>query len=103
MKTSIPFRPRALRSFGLALLFAAGLVTTAAADPLVSVQWLASHRSDPKVVVLDIRSAIDGGGTGSLLAAHIPGSVHSDYDQGGWRVTVHNVPFMLPTILEVKT
>jgi len=102
MKTSIPFRPRALRSFGLALLFAAGLVTTAAADPLVSVQWLASHRSDPKVVVLDIRSAIDGGGTKAYLAAHIPGSVHSDYDQGGWRVTVHNVPFMLPTILEVQ-
>jgi thiosulfate/3-mercaptopyruvate sulfurtransferase len=87
---------------GVALLFATALVTTAAAGPLSSPQWLASHRNDRNLVVLDIRSAIDGGGSKAYLAAHIPGSVHSDYDQGGWRVTVHNVPFMLPSILEIQ-
>jgi thiosulfate/3-mercaptopyruvate sulfurtransferase len=93
----------AVRRLGLALLFASAATTIAvAAEPLVSVQWLTSHRADPNLVVLDVRSAIDGGGTKAYLEAHIPGSVHSDYDQGGWRVTVHNVPFMLPTILEIQ-
>jgi thiosulfate/3-mercaptopyruvate sulfurtransferase len=36
------------------------------------------------------------------LAAHIPGSIHSDYDKPGWRVTVNNVPFQLPSILEIQ-
>jgi thiosulfate/3-mercaptopyruvate sulfurtransferase len=103
MKTFFRFRPsRALRQIGLALLLSAGLAATAAAEPLVSVQWLDSHRADPDLVVLDVRSAIDGGGAKAYLDAHIPGSVHSDYDRGGWRVTVHNVPFMLPAILEIQ-
>jgi thiosulfate/3-mercaptopyruvate sulfurtransferase len=86
-----------------AFLGAAVLGASAAqAEPLVSVQWLDAHRAEPNLVVLDVRSAIDGGGTKAYLAAHIPGSVHSDYDQGGWRVTVHNVPFMLPTLLEIQ-
>jgi thiosulfate/3-mercaptopyruvate sulfurtransferase len=102
MTPSIPLNPPAWRRLALALLFAAGFATSAAAEPLVSVQWLNSHRSEPDLVVLDVRSAIDGGGTKAYLAAHIPGSVHSDYDQGGWRVTVHNVPFMLPSLLEIQ-
>ena len=96
---------RPLRSLGIAALFGAALAASAAAAqaaPLVSVQWLNAHRAEPNLVVLDVRSAIDGGGTKAYLAAHIPGSVHSDYDQGGWRVTVHNVPFMLPTLLEIQ-
>jgi thiosulfate/3-mercaptopyruvate sulfurtransferase len=96
---------RPLRSLGVAALFGAALAVGAAAAqaaPLVSVQWLNAHRAEPNLVVLDVRSAIDGGGTKAYLAAHIPGSVHSDYDQGGWRVTVHNVPFMLPTLLEIQ-
>jgi thiosulfate/3-mercaptopyruvate sulfurtransferase len=96
-----PFR-LSLPGAVLGLLLAAGVATAAAAEPLVSPQWLASHRSDSNLVVLDIRSAIDGGGSKAYLAAHIPGSVHSDYDQGGWRVTVHNVPFMLPSLLEIQ-
>jgi thiosulfate/3-mercaptopyruvate sulfurtransferase len=94
-----------IRSLGAAALFATALIGASAparAEPLVSVQWLNAHRSAPNLVVLDVRSAIDGGGTKAYLAAHIPGSVHSDYDQGGWRVTVHNVPFMLPTLLEIQ-
>ena len=52
--------------------------------------------------MLDIRSAIDGGGVKAYSEAHIPGSVHSDYDKAGWRVTRNNVPFMLPTTAELE-
>jgi len=52
--------------------------------------------------VLDIRSAIDGGGADAYQKAHIPGAVHSDYDKAGWRVTRGGVPFMLPTLAELE-
>ena len=65
--------------------------------PLVAPAWLNEHRSDPAIVVLDIRSAIDGGGAEAYAKGHIPGAVHSDYDKAGWRVTRNGVPFMLPT------
>jgi thiosulfate/3-mercaptopyruvate sulfurtransferase len=96
---------RVLRRLGAAMLISAALAAASAAahaGPLVSVQWLAGHRAEPDLVVLDVRSAIDGGGTKAYLEAHIPGSVHSDYDRGGWRVTVHNVAFMLPSVLEIQ-
>jgi thiosulfate/3-mercaptopyruvate sulfurtransferase len=80
------------------------LAPAAAADtePLVSVDWLAAHRGDPGLVILDVRSAIDGGGTEAYAKAHIPGAVHSDYDKAGWRVTRNGVPFMLPTVAELE-
>jgi thiosulfate/3-mercaptopyruvate sulfurtransferase len=84
----------ALVSFG-----AAG--PAAAAEPLVSPQWLSEHRTDADLVVLDIRSAIDGGGEKAYLAGHIPGSVHTDYDKGAWRVMRNGVPFMLPSVPEL--
>jgi thiosulfate/3-mercaptopyruvate sulfurtransferase len=74
----------------------------AGAQPLVSVQWLDSHLHDANLVVLDIRSAIDGGGEKAYTAAHVPGSVHSDYDKAGWRVTRNDVPFMVPTAPELE-
>jgi thiosulfate/3-mercaptopyruvate sulfurtransferase len=66
------------------------------AAPLVWAQWLKEHQGDPALVVLDVRSAIDGGGAEAYAKAHIPGAVHSDYDKAGWRVTRNGVPFMLP-------
>lgn len=72
------------------------------AQPLVSVEWLKANLSDPAVVVLDIRSAIDGGGPEAYAAGHIPGAVHSDYDKAGWRVTRNGVPFMVPTTAELE-
>jgi thiosulfate/3-mercaptopyruvate sulfurtransferase len=60
------------------------------------------HLKDADLVVLDIRSAIDGGGVEAYVAGHIPGAVHSDYDKGGWRVTRNGVPFMLPTLAELE-
>jgi thiosulfate/3-mercaptopyruvate sulfurtransferase len=106
MKTSLRFSPRkALRRLGAAILFSAALAASVAgahAEPLVSEEWLNAHRADPNLVVLDIRSAIDGGGAQAYAAAHIPGSVHSDYDKAGWRVTRNNVPFMVPTVPELE-
>ena len=104
MKTLFRLRlPDALRRLGV--LFGAALAASVAgahAEPLVTVEWLNSHRADPDLVVLDIRSAIDGGGVQTYAAGHIPGSVHSDYDKAGWRVTRNNVPFMVPTVPELE-
>ncbi|HZL32140.1 MAG TPA: rhodanese-like domain-containing protein, partial [Pseudolabrys sp.] len=69
----------------VALLSLGATFTASAAEPLVNVQWLNEHLHDKNLVVLDIRSAIDGGGAKAYEAAHIPGSVHSDYDKAGWR------------------
>ena len=84
------------------VLVACAPAGAAGATPLVSVDWLAAHRGDPDVVVLDIRSAIDGGGAEAFAKAHIPGAVHSDYDKAGWRVTRDGVPFRLPTVAAIE-
>jgi thiosulfate/3-mercaptopyruvate sulfurtransferase len=54
------------------------------------------------LVVLDVRSAIDGGGAEAFAKAHIPGAIHSDYDKAGWRVTRNGVPFMVPSAAELE-
>src|SRR5262245_28867964 len=106
MKTFIRFSPHMiLRRVGAAILSVAVLaawVADAHAEPLVTAEWLNANRADPNLVVLDIRSAIDGGGAQAYAAAHIPGSVYSDYDKAGWRVTRNNVPFMVPTVPELE-
>ena len=107
-KILAPAVTRVLRRLGAAMLFSATLAASTAGvhaaepQPLVSVDWVKSHLNDPDLVVLDIRSAIDGGGAQAYAAAHIPGSVHSDYDKAGWRVTRNNVPFMVPTAAELE-
>jgi thiosulfate/3-mercaptopyruvate sulfurtransferase len=98
------FLPAARRLAVVAAL-AFGLATPAVAEsvtPLVSPQWLKASLKNPNLVVLDIRSAIDGGGVEVYSQGHIPGAVHSDYDKGGWRVTRNGVPFMLPTVAELE-
>src|SRR3989440_8565416 len=70
--------------------------------PLLSTGWLKQHLKDPDVLVLDVRSAIDGGGVEAYQKGHIPGAIHSDYDKAGWRVTRGGVPFMLPTLPELE-
>jgi thiosulfate/3-mercaptopyruvate sulfurtransferase len=85
------------------LAFAQPLAARAAGmAPLVSTAWLKQHLQDPDVLVLDVRSAIDGGGLEAYQKGHIPGAVHSDYDKAGWRVTRGGVPFMLPTLPELE-
>src|SRR4029079_7137114 len=95
----------AFRRVAAATVLIVALALPAAAEPatpLVSPQWLKNQLSDPPIVVLDIRSAIDGGGAQAYIEAHIPGAMHSDYDKGGWRVTRNGVPFMLPTLPELE-
>ena len=106
MKISARFSPfNAIRRFGAAMLFSAAMAVSVAgahAQPLVTPQWLNTHINDADLLVLDIRSAIDGGGAQAYAAGHIPKSVHSDYDKAGWRVTRNNVPFMVPTVPELE-
>lgn len=90
---------------GLSALVSLGATFTASAaepQPLVSVSWLKQHLDDKNLLILDIRSAIDGGGAKAYEEAHIPGAIHSDYDKAGWRVTRNDVPFMLPTVAELE-
>lgn len=91
----------ALAAVVLALAFAMP-AAAGAAEPLVTPQWLKANLSDPAVLVLDIRSAIDGGGAAAFGNGHIPGAVHSDYDKAGWRVTRNGVPFVLPSLPELE-
>jgi thiosulfate/3-mercaptopyruvate sulfurtransferase len=92
-------------ALAVTLLLAGMLSGPAAAEapqPLVSVQWLKQKLGEPALFVLDIRSAIDGGGAEAYARGHIPGAVHSDYDKAGWRVTRDGVPFMLPTLAQLE-
>lgn len=86
----------------LALASAAAAAVAQEAPPLVSAQWLMQQLGNPRIVVLDIRSAIDGGGVEAYRAGHIPGAMHSDYDKAGWRVTRQGIPFMLPSEAELE-
>ncbi len=89
------------RAFAAAVLASAVVAAmpafAATAEPLVSPQWLSEHRADSDIVVLDIRSVIDGGGAEAYAKAHIPGAIHSDYDKAGWRVSRNGQPLMVPS------
>ncbi len=64
--------------------------------PLVSADWLAQHLGEPDLLVIDIRSAVDGGGEAAYLQAHVPGAVHTDYAKHGWRTTKGMATGLLP-------
>jgi thiosulfate/3-mercaptopyruvate sulfurtransferase len=106
MFMSFAFVARWLARTAVTLLIGMVAVTAAAraetVSPLVTAGWLKNHLKNADVVVLDIRSAIDGGGAEAYAKGHIPGAIHSDYDKGGWRVTRNGVPFMLPTVAELE-
>ncbi|MGH6728083.1 MAG: sulfurtransferase [Pseudolabrys sp.] len=93
--------PLRLAALAFALMVAAPAMA-ADTQPLVSPAWLNAHLRDAGLVVLDIRSAIDGSKPETFALGHIPGAVHSDYDKAGWRVTRNNVPFMVPTTPELE-
>jgi thiosulfate/3-mercaptopyruvate sulfurtransferase len=63
---------------------------------LVSTEWLAQRLGDPAVRVIDIRSAVDGGGREAYETAHIPGAVHTDYAKDGWRAVRGAASGLLP-------
>lgn len=74
----LPFR-LPVAALGALLVFAA---PGRAAEPLVDGGWLAAHRADPGVVVLDVRPAAD------FAAAHIPDALAADFAAAGWRVAL---------------
>jgi thiosulfate/3-mercaptopyruvate sulfurtransferase len=102
MSPTIVFAFRRLLAAAAVLGALAVSAAASSVSPLVSPQWLKEHLTDPAIVVLDIRSAIDGGGAEAYAKGHIPGAVHSDYDKAGWRVTRSNVPFMLPSVAQLE-
>jgi thiosulfate/3-mercaptopyruvate sulfurtransferase len=65
-------------------------------SPLVSPEWLADRLGDAGILLIDIRSTIDGGAAAAYAAAHVPGAVHSDYTREGWRATRGMATGMLP-------
>src|SRR5437868_12225883 len=65
-------------------------------EPLVAPAWLAERLADASLLILDIRSVVDGGARAAYEAAHIPGAVHSDYAKDGWRVTKGMATGLLP-------
>jgi thiosulfate/3-mercaptopyruvate sulfurtransferase len=65
---------------------------------LISAEALTARLGDDNLVVLDIRSLIDGGGKAAYEAGHIPGAVHTDYVNDGWRAKVGDAPGMLPPL-----
>ena len=65
------------------------------ADPLVSAHWLAAHPRDG-LRILDIRSAVDGGGAAAYETSHVPSAVHTDYVKDGWRATKGMATGLLP-------
>ena len=108
--TSSIGRRRLLAALGVALALPRSAIaqqsaSTATADPpgaLVSASWLTGRLEDQNLLVLDIRSAADGGGFDAFRTGHIPGAVHSNYDTAGWRVTRGRLPLMLPTIPQLE-
>lgn len=65
-------------------------------SPLVSTQWVADHLDDPRLRIVDIRSAVDGGARAAYERAHVPGAVHTDYAKDGWRRTRGMATGLLP-------
>lgn len=65
-------------------------------EPLVSVDWLQDELGGDDLVVVDIRSDIDGGDREAFEEAHIPGAVYSNYVTAGWRQDEDGVPGKLP-------
>ncbi|CAN5361274.1 sulfurtransferase [soil metagenome] len=73
-------------------------MTDTAFSGLISPEALQARLGDGPLVVVDIRSSVDGGGKAAFEAGHVPGSVHSDYVADGWRAKVGQAPGMLPTL-----
>ena len=75
----------------------AGSSMASTVQPLVNTNWVANNLEHKKIVLIDLRSKIDGGSYETYLVGHIPSSVHSDYLKDGWRVGRDDVVGLLPT------
>jgi thiosulfate/3-mercaptopyruvate sulfurtransferase len=73
-----------------------------AVEPLVEPKWLAEHLDNEDLVVLDVRSKIDGSDRQTYEAGHIPGAIYSSYTEDGWRTTRDGVVGMLPPVPDLE-
>lgn len=85
----------------LSLSMVAAASAATKAPPLVDVNWVKANGCKPDVVLLDIRSSLDGGSKMDYIRGHIPCAIYSDYMKGGWRTKVDNVPGMLPPVPQI--
>lgn len=77
-------------------------MSTKVADALISAEWLARNLSRPDLLILDIRSAATGPAD-AYARAHIPGAVHSDYVNDGWRVSHGMAQGLLPSAAQLAS
>ncbi|MCP1676517.1 thiosulfate/3-mercaptopyruvate sulfurtransferase [Natronocella acetinitrilica] len=89
-------KTRVLFVVGALLIALPGLVGARDMQPLVSVDWLDQHLGEDNLVVVDVRSAIDGSSQSDFEEAHIPGAVYASYTEAGWRQDSDGVPGKLP-------
>ncbi len=73
-------------------------MTETAFAGLIAPEDLLARLGHPRLIVLDIRSSIDGGGKAAYEAGHIPGAVHTDYVADGWRAKIGQAPGLLPPL-----
>src|ERR1700730_7418972 len=73
-----------------------GPAPSSVAEPLVTPEWLAARLDARDLLILDIRSVVDGGAREAYEAGHIPGAIHTDYAKDGWRVTRGMASGLLP-------
>ncbi len=93
-----------IRHLAVAVLLAAAPLSSQADDfgPLVSVDWLHENLDREGMVIVDVRSEIDGTDVEKFEQGHIPGAVYSSYTGNGWRVERDGVPGMLPTVHDLE-
>ena len=88
-------------AFILALILAPA-ASAAEAPALVDAAWLEANLDRPDLVVLDIRNRLGQDSRESYLEGHIPGAVHSDYLEDGWRTEVDGVAGQLPPLADLE-
>ncbi|WP_136246860.1 sulfurtransferase [Halomonas borealis] len=88
---------------GAGMMAAASTALATDVTPLVEADWLSERLADDDLVVLDVRSGIDGGGDrGTFESAHVPGSLYSSYTDDGWRESRDGVTGVLPPVASLE-
>jgi thiosulfate/3-mercaptopyruvate sulfurtransferase len=57
--------------------------------------------ADPALRIIDIRSAVDGGGRAAYEQGHVPGAIHTDYVKDGWRAVRGMAAGLLPDVTDL--
>jgi len=84
-------------SLRLAVIVALAFLWTApahAAAALVDGRWAVQNVANPNVVFLDVQSARN------YQRRHVPGAIHTDYPDDGWRFFTEELGVVLPSPIE---